>query len=207
MNVIYALADPATQEIRYVGKTRSDPRNRLLGHVRNARKPGRRQRRLWAWIRSLGDSPSLVILERDPPGELDEAERAWIAYLTLMGCRLCNMTPGGEGQPLGYRHSEEALEKLRSYRHSPESRAKISASLRGRKHSPETRMRMSLSAMGKPGTFNGRNHTAESIERMRKVQKGHPVSEETKAKISATKRARNAERRAKEVMGTWGTSS
>ncbi len=138
----------------------------------------------------------MVILERDPPGGLDAAERAWIAHLLAMGCRLCNMTPGGEGQPLGYQPTEETLAKLRSYRHSPETRKKLSEAARGRVKSPETRAKMAAAATGRPGTFKGRKHTTESLARMSAAQKGHPVSDETKAKISAVKRARNAERRA-----------
>ena len=189
---IYALADPVSSEIRYVGKTRRDPRTRLQDHIRESRKPYRRQRRLWSWVRSLAEAPTLVILERQPPGGLDAAECAWIAHLTAMGCRLCNMTTGGEGQSLGYQPSEETLAKLRSYRHSDEAKRKLSAAAKGRVKSPETRAKIAAAATGRPGTFKGRKHTAESLAKMSVAQKGHPVSEETKAKISAAKRIARA---------------
>lgn len=195
MSAIYALTDPVTGEIRYVGKTGRTPRERLLDHVRQARQGVHRQRRLCCWIRSLTDAPMVVVLESDPD-DLDEAERRWIATLSEEGASLCNMTPGGDGQALGYQPSEETLAKLRAYRHTPESRAKISAALKGRQFDAARRARISEGSMGKPGTFKGRKHTAESLARMSAAQTGHPMTEETKMKISKVKRARNAERRA-----------
>lgn len=69
------------------------------------------------------------------------------------------------------------------FKHSPETRAKISAANKGRKNpppSPETRAK--ISAAGK-----GRKCSPETLARMSAAQKGHAVSWEARAKISATK--------------------
>ena len=75
-------------------------------------------------------------------------------------------------------------------KHTPEARAKVSASLRGRKLSPEHRAK--LSAVG-----IGRKHSEEAKERMAAAHKNR--SEETRAKLSAalTGLPKSAEHRAR----------
>jgi group I intron endonuclease len=72
---------------------------------------------------------------------------------------------------LGKKHSDETKAKLSKIASemSIEQREKIAASLRGRKNKP---------------------HSQESIEKMRAAKKGHPVSEETRLKISESLKKR-----------------
>jgi len=97
MNAIYGLLDPRTQELRYVGQTRTSLTIRLSNHLSQAR----RSRKNWRekWIGALLDqglSPQIVLLEEVAREDLDQAERSWIALLREQGARLVNATAGGD---------------------------------------------------------------------------------------------------------------
>jgi hypothetical protein len=59
MTSIYALIDPITHRVRYVGQSRN-PELRRLQHVSRARFDNQA---VHQWIRGLGELPGLVILE------------------------------------------------------------------------------------------------------------------------------------------------
>lgn len=98
---IYALCHPDTDEIRYVGKTISNPHARLLAHLREARSsrgPSHKRN----WIRKLlkqGKTPTVRTLECGEWASevICEKEIYWIAFLKDQGCRLTNATKGGDG--------------------------------------------------------------------------------------------------------------
>ena len=75
-------------------------------------------------------------------------------------------------------------------KHSPETRAKMSAAHKGRKHSAEHRAKLSAARKGKPmsaetrANMSGRVWSAESRAKSSASQKGVPKSAETRAKIS-----------------------
>ena len=88
---IYALIDPRTGEVRYVGKA-DDPDLRLAQHIAAARKGEATYK--GRWIRKLLDlelKPSLEILEEVPIQDWEEADAAGsatteskaLAWLTL----------------------------------------------------------------------------------------------------------------------------
>ena len=205
METIYALKDPSTGEVRYIGKTGGKLAKRLWQHMASAARPDMRQRRLASWIRSLGGArPAIEALETDPPDGPDAAERRWIAVARLCGAGLTNMTDGGDGQSPGYRPSAEARRK-NSESHkgkvlSEETKAKISAALtrhevneetrrkigdanRGRRWTEEQRSAHSERNAGERNGFFGRTHTDEAKARMSRLGWHH--SEETKAKMRA----------------------
>jgi hypothetical protein len=188
MSYIYALVDLAGN-VRYVGKTQqATPLVRLRDHIRDAKAGGRTY--LHCWIRSLTAPPRQVVLEVDPP-DVDDAERRWIADFRSIGARLCNLTDGGEGIPLGFKHRPEAYAILRGRKLSAEHRQHIGAGIKGQKHTPEAIARMRQSALGKPGTFNGKKHTPEWIEANRQRHLGRKRSAETCRKISEAKKEQN----------------
>lgn len=161
---IYTLSDPRNNEVRYVGKT-FDLRQRFHDHTCNAKKFNKRL----SWIKSLknqGILPKMEILEtfeNASDEEWAEAERFWISTLKLYGCRLTNMDSGGMG---GKRLPQETKNKIsqsrKSFRHTPETRAKIAAACKARM-------------------------TPEEKERLRIKCSKNRHTEETKAKISAMK--------------------
>jgi hypothetical protein len=139
--LVYTLADPRSEEIRYVGKTESRPQIRLNHHLHRARVGHKAY--VYDWTRqvlSSGQTPIMEILEELPDRKaLIEAECHWIVQLRALGCRLTNLTEGGEGC-FGYKHSLEARKKMRGKRKpqpeearqrrrrfSPEVEAKIAA--------------------------------------------------------------------------------
>lgn len=121
---------------------------------------------------------------------------------------LTNKTDGGDGPSnpppevrekiaagrRGYKASAETRQKQRERKlgthRSDETKNKISASQRGKK-CPWAR-ESALKNLAKMPSAKGRKHTAESIQKMREVKKGHPVTEETKKKISQNRRGTKA---------------
>ena len=90
---IYALCDPGTGEIRYVGKA-NDPRARLKSHLRDAK---RRATPVYRWISKLGKSnqqPRIQVLAWTD--DWRDEERRQIADLRAKGVRLLNVADGGD---------------------------------------------------------------------------------------------------------------
>lgn len=90
---IYALSDPTTGAVRYVGQT-VDPRRREWLHCSPSNNKG--GRRVNLWIRRLlasGQKPVFRVVEGTD--SLDEREQHWIAHFREAGCDLLNMNAGG----------------------------------------------------------------------------------------------------------------
>lgn len=96
MNVyIYALVDPRTEEIRYIGKS-NDPNRRYLQHISCI---GEKNPHKTNWIRLLiGENllPALMLLEKCHHSVWKERERFWIKRFKDSGSDLLNMTDGGD---------------------------------------------------------------------------------------------------------------
>ena len=109
-HLIYGLVDPRTEELRYIGQTMKTLKKRLSQHLaeiktkKNSLKLG--------WLRELsklGCQPDIVVLDEydavEPTKEqtknwLDTNEVLAIDFYREAGCRLTNMTDGGEGTRL-----------------------------------------------------------------------------------------------------------
>jgi hypothetical protein len=170
---IYALAEPESGEVRYVGKTVRTPEERLRNHIAGSRNTNSTIR-IHRWLRKINVPPQLFIIESVPEDELDDAERHWIFVMRMIGCQLTNLTQGGDGGTM----MGEALETITKKARSPESRAKKSADAKARWASPEfhtklTEIRRNRKAVP-PGTYS---KIAES-------QRGKKASPETRAKLS-----------------------
>lgn len=104
---IYALKDPDTDLVRYIGKTVNKPRARFLEHVKRAELKRTHKDN---WILKLKGCNKLPILEiLDEVEDWKEGLKAEITYIKLfksLGADLCNHTDGGDGM-LGYKHTEE----------------------------------------------------------------------------------------------------
>ncbi len=166
MAIIYGLFDPRTGALRYVGKA-ADPEVRLREHLLRARKGGRVH--LDCWLRLLlheETAPQMQVLERVPEDVAwQDRERFWISYYRERGADLLNLTDGGDGLsgcPLA-------------------TREKMAAAKRGRVASEATRAKMRESHRHRDNT----QIRAAAVSR-----RGVPLTEETKAKLSAGKRGR-----------------
>jgi hypothetical protein len=149
INYIYALLDPLSGRIRYIGKSIM-PKERLQNHINEVSNCHRSH-----WLQSLkkqGLKPEMRILEEVSEGACwQDREKYWIAMGKNLGWPLTNNTNGGdgvEGLPeetrkkmaktwLGRKHKPETIEKLRQLRKgksfaTPEGRRKVSEKMKGR---------------------------------------------------------------------------
>lgn len=158
---IYALLDPNTKQIRYVGKS-NNPRGRLSDHISEAKNIRTHRHN---WIKSLYPlEPELKILEECLESNWAERERWWIAHFKSKGHPLTNSTDGGEGVTW-----------------TPELRERIAQSRRGTTASPETKAKMSKTRKGRPLTEEQRQ---KRIGRKTWITKGSKLPEEMRIKIS-----------------------
>ncbi|MGA0595623.1 GIY-YIG nuclease family protein [Enterovirga sp. CN4-39] len=92
---IYALTDPTSGAIRYIGKA-NDAAKRLKSHIRDSR---RRNTPVCCWIRSLaerGKIPGLLVLVQCKAEDWPYLERLAIKAARDRGARLLNLAEGGD---------------------------------------------------------------------------------------------------------------
>lgn len=223
--LIYALTDPRTNEIRYVGKSESGLR-RPRAHRCPSNHTKTHCSRWIAELTTAGLTYGIQVLEEVTAADLlDVAECRWIARLRTEGCPLTNITDGGggtrgwrwtdeqrqrqsdrlRGRPL----SEDTRQRLSAaqtgHQHSTETLAKMSATRKGRTPSAEHRTALAHAGMGHPvsdearakmaAAKQGKKRSRESVEASARGLRGHIVSEETKAKIAEAQRKRHAAKR------------
>jgi len=187
--LIYALCDPDTLEVRYIGKS-NQPRKRFTTHLADKKRTYKTN-----WInklKSLNKLPKLKIIEEVQINSWEEAEKKWIAhYRHIYGNKLTNTTEGGEG-----------------INHTPEIRLKISQAKTGHKVSEETRKKLSkprpdpeyrkkLSEAHKGLPINQR--TLLNLRKMAEMKKGKPLKESHRRNIAIanTGKTHNSETRSK----------
>jgi len=177
--IIYSLIDPRNGMIRYIGKTTESLSSRYSKHIYNATRHNRHSPHLCNWIRSViakGSHPIIGVLEEVlDDRNLGDVERSWISLYRYKDLSdLVNATDGGDGSP-------------------------------GRIISADTRKRMSASHIGKPGFWTGKKRDADTVRKIVKSRranyrpawnKGIPLSDEAKRKISDKKRISNPSKNA-----------
>jgi len=191
---IYALCEPATGDVRYVGKA-TNSTSRLKAHL-NDRGDTRRAR----WIRALRAQnlvPHLLVLESVTADNWQSAERRWIAHYRGQGVDLTNHTSGGEGLQNATEDTRAKLRRCRELEWSdpqrrtellaimrlPDRRAKISAALSGMRKTadhvaklPQNRKGRTMSASQREAIRRsqiGRRHRPDTIEKLRELNRGN----------------------------------
>lgn len=94
--LIYALCDPRTHAVRYIGKTAS-LKARMRHHRHDAKRKISHLYRWWRKLNRAGVEPEVKIMQHCLPGMLDACEQEWIARGRDKGWKLCNVTEGGDG--------------------------------------------------------------------------------------------------------------
>lgn len=171
---IYALCDPDTLAVRYVGKA-NDLAVRMRNHRFEVRNKRFRTRKV-NWLRSLkGRDPVVVVLDTVAYEGWEEVERRWIAEMRSRGCDLTNYADGGQTSPVeGKGHTEESKAKMRA---SAIRNGSKPPSRKGQKTTDETRKRLSEAAIRrgcKPPNVGGWN---KGIRRTH-CKNGHEYSPE-----------------------------
>lgn len=160
MTCIYALIDPETNEIRYIGKA-NNPEQRYKRHLRQSDDTYKQR-----WINDLKSrelKPILHIIEEIPFEQWEEREKYWIAFYQAQGNHLTNTHEGGSGGIYNDRNMAEKVSsklkgrpsKLRGVKRpprDPEWSAKISAGHKGKKQSPEHIAKAANARQGKKFT-------------------------------------------------------
>src|SRR5688572_13966194 len=136
---IYALVDPISNEIRYIGFTIHSLECRLKGHLKYAELVNCHRSR-WIWqLLKRGLKPSVILVQEVPIEAWSRAERYWISYFRSLDCPLTNETNGGEGVT-GVKLSAETKAKIadatRRQMADPRQRAMVSAVHKGKTLQP-----------------------------------------------------------------------
>jgi hypothetical protein len=178
---IYGLVDGLKNELKYIGKS-VEPKTRYRKHLQESVKKKSYKDN---WIQSLlnnNNKPELLIID-----EVDEDnwvfwEKHYISYYKYIGCKLTNITEGGEDPPnhTGRKRTTDEIER-------------ISNSNKGKKRSLETRINISLAKKGKPiphlnngkeRSLSHRNNLSLSLKGRTSPNKGKKFSNEYKEKLS-----------------------
>lgn len=107
--VIYALIDPRTKSVRYVGQT-NNPLKRYRSHLNTPK-----SYRTSLWITELKSNdlqPIYSTLEITDESHWAEREVFWIAHYRQVGCDLINKHPGGGGTVRNQPKSETHRQNL-----------------------------------------------------------------------------------------------
>ena len=161
MVYIYALIDPRTALVRYVGQT-TNLKERYYQHCSSTTL---RKTYVGCWLKSLwvlDIKPILEVLSVETEETWRRGEQFWILYFRRLGYPLTNLTDGGDGS--------------RGITRTPETREKIRQANLGRKHSIFTREKMRQSNRGKS--------TAEMIAKLRRANIGRVWSKEDRRTLS-----------------------
>lgn len=173
MITIYALTDPRTKAIRYIGKS-IRVKGRYLDHLNDKSKTHKTN-----WITSLrriGLKPGLLILqELDDNADWQSVERDWIKIAKDNKWDLVNSTDGGDGV---LNVSGEGALKMKltwvGRKHKPESLEKMRLANIGKKKSEESKMLMSKIMKGRKITWKDKISNANrkfDINRINELKK------------------------------------
>ena len=135
---IYGLVDTIKNELKYVGKS-INPKSRYRKHLQDSKKKISYKDK---WIYSLlenNNKPELLIIDEVDEGNWIFWEKHYISYYKFIGCKLTNISEGGENPPnhTGRKRTEGEIERIRK-------------SNLGKKRSEETKKNISIAKKGKP---------------------------------------------------------
>lgn len=190
---IYALIDPRTDEIRYIGKTQYQTVEvRFKQHLKDSARG--KDYYVYRWMRILqqdGLIPQVCVLESGAGAGVDEAEKKWISWYRPWG-RLTNLTDGGDGSSKLFQSEEKRRKISESWKYrvvSEETRRKMSEVRRGKvpKRGEAWRLKASQLCIER----NKQPRSAETCQKISAALRGKkrgPLSEEHRRKVSEARR-------------------
>ena len=222
---VYALIDPITEEIRYIGWTSAALKKRLYEHLYCSR---RKRTHKDSWLRfltRLSVVPEIRVVQTVPVISGNEAERYWISYFRSIGCRLTNLTDGGEGI-LGHKRTLESKElssrslkaawqrRRSSPQYSPPRPTEKSIGAlrrsnetrRGTVRSDETKAKMKLAwqrrrlVRAKPR----KPHSLETKEKLRQAALRQFQDPKAREAISRVHKGKSISSKQREAISQWG---
>lgn len=90
---IYALCDPDTGAVRYIGQTTAEPSGRFTHHLSASTEGGALKRRWLDVLVAQGLQPTMRVLATTTSDHADEIERQYITRYTADGAALTNSPP------------------------------------------------------------------------------------------------------------------
>jgi len=189
---IYALKDPNTSEIRYIGKA-DDPVKRFGQHQKLAIS-GKKKSHVYNWFRACSGVPVLEVMAEVPKSCWQFFEQATILDAREAGQHLVNISKGGDGggHP-GFKLSPETRVKMSAASagkpKSDSHRAHISDGQRGRVHPPDIRAKMKANHADFSGEKNpnfGKLLSSDTRAKIRAAKLGKKQSPEACARVSAS---------------------
>jgi group I intron endonuclease len=186
---IYGLVDVITNELKYVGKS-INPESRYRKHLQDSYKKISYKDN---WIHSLllrNAKPDLIIIDEVNHNNWIFWEKHYISYYKFIGCKLTNISEGGENPPsaAGRKWTTEQLKR-------------ISESNKGKKRSEETKKNISLAKKGKPiphlnnGKERSQSHRKNlslSLKGRTSPNKGKTFSNEYRKKLSDSSKSKKS---------------
>lgn len=180
---IYALCDPITEAVKYIGKTK-DLNQRYSNHLR--RNEHNRKSRWIQGLKKKGLKPILIVLDYVPVSDWDFWEQHYVFLYRSWGFNLHNIELGG-GR--GKIFSQETLKKksVSATKNNPkywlgkkrsnETKKKISAGNKGKTHTKETKEKLSK-------LFKGRKNSPDHIKKISNALTGKKLSDHHKKRLS-----------------------
>ena len=203
---IYALCDPDTNRVRYIGKA-DDANLRFKSHIwpSNLKK----KRPCSNWIRGLlkiNKLPILIIIERVDDEILDwkEREKFWIDHYRKSGV-LLNILDGGDGGATYGRLGKPWSDEHRKNYNASRVGVSIKRSEQGNKNRG-IGIKKAWEKRKTNGFVSWGQHTEETKEKLRKAHSGKKLTEEHKQKLRLAKLGKkySAEHRKKISKGNLG---
>jgi len=168
---IYALTNPITNEIRYIGKTEMTLKKRLYYHIYDLKRCNNEHKINWfnQFIKE-NKKPNIILIDEVPYSNWKFWEMYWISQMKQWGFNLINYTDGGEGFTS---EQEKKLWKNKEYREYHTNRVKGDKNpFYGKTHSDKTKeiLRKKCPRKGsKHGMYN-KHHSIESKTKNRLSQ-------------------------------------
>lgn len=209
--VVYAIRHLDSSAM-YIGQT-VDWVRRKRAHLHGLRNGKHTNKHLQHVFTKYGeDRFELCVIEYCDIDRLTQAEQNWVDQFRALGLTVCNFGTTVGKPTRGYRHSPDAIQKIRAAGYartlSQEAREKIRVALIGRPRPPEVAaaVRLALTGLERPAEFSKKlsEHWAalpaeakqKVADRARAVHTGRTRPESTRLKLSTATADYHAGRRA-----------